>query len=72
MGDPANYYHRVKPDLPIDINRINEWRDRLDEMQTWCYINYGDEWGYDTYGFWFKTQVHANWFTLRWLNDRVD
>lgn len=72
MGDATHYHHRVKIDLPTNIDQVHGWRERLDEMHTWCYSNYGDEWGYDKYGYWFKTQAHANWFILRWLNGRYN
>lgn len=70
MGNAADYYFRVKVDLDTEypsLDAINRWVDLVDEMKTWCYINFSDEWGYDKYGFWFKTEQDKLLFTLKWL-----
>lgn len=73
MGNAADYHYRVKVGHPntFNLDQVYKWNDRIDEMHTWCYSNYGDEWGFDKYGYWFKTQAHADWFILRWLNGRI-
>lgn len=65
------FYHRVRVPLPTYVDKVGAWRDLLDEMRTWCYINYGNQWEYDRHGFWFKTEADAHWFRLRWMNDWV-
>lgn len=72
MGDAALYYHRVPvPWAKARWEDIPKYLELIDDMRTWCYSNYGDQWGFDQHGFWFNTEADAHWFVLRWIDDSV-